>query len=585
MKKNPIQLNPPQLQATSFHGGPLLVLAGPGTGKTRVLVSRIIHYLEHRKIKPGNILAITFTNQAAGEIKERVKNCLPSRHSLPFISTFHGWAYSFLKDTLGEKARVPIDERESMHLLKKAAGAMGHSVKAKELSTLLHHLPEDMDGKDLTIYRQYKNTLAEYGLWDFDDLILESIRTLRENSSIRESLWARLPVILIDEFQDLNAPQYELVKLMTEKDGEITAIGDPNQSIYGFRGSSPDFIQKFLDDFPKTKTVFLDTAYRCPQTFLDAAGDVLIETSQTDDPSSLFSQKGKGPCINHMEFSDSNAEAGWVADAIERIVGGLSFDSIQMDKAPGSDFRSLSHVAVLFRLNAIGDEIERALSRRGLPCQRADRFDPLEDKGLRAIWRSIEIIRERSPKYHLLRLSEELKMNEKDIQEKLDGLKCLDPMALMEKFVQDFPIDLTHQAMNSLKKVMTREKDMDSLSLLLQKGVDLLDVKVEGVRLLSIHASKGLEFPVVFIAGCEEGILPMKNAVDDEERRLFYVALTRASEEVYLLSSRKRRIWGTWQELEKSQYIDNILPERIKRLAIRKKRPKKKKRPIQKGLF
>jgi superfamily I DNA/RNA helicase len=188
-------------------------------------------------------------------------------------------------------------------------------------------------------------------------------------------------------------------------------------------------------------------------------------------------------------------------------------------------------------------------------------------------------------KYHLLRLSEELEMDKKDIMENLDGLKGLDPMKLMERLVPDLPIDLTPQALNSLKKITIREKNMDSLSLLLQKGIDLLDVQVEGVRLLSIHASKGLEFPVVFIAGCEEGILPMKNAGDDEERRLFYVALTRASEEVYLLSSRKRRLWGRWQELEKSRYIDNILPERIKRPAMRKKRAKKKKRPIQKGLF
>ncbi len=587
-------LNPTQFKAVTHRVGPLLVVAGPGTGKTRVLSYRIGHLIETGAAKPDQILAMTFTNQASKEISERVSRLLYGESSTehrqngqttPKVSTFHGWALGFLKKILGEDARLPIDEKDARDLCREAARELGLSNAKPQglyerISKAKQHFPPRMNGdEDLkALYQTYHGLLERYGLWDYDDLLLETLQLL-EHTEIRAKFYRDFPFVLVDEFQDISPAQYILIKSMARKDGNITVIGDPNQAIYGFRGASPEFINRFSMDFKDVKTVVLNTVYRCPQVFLDAATSIIKDRSAVR----LKSVKDRTPKIKIKSLEDPKYEAKWVAKTIEQIVGGLSFVSLDSGTAGGNSLRSLSDIAVLFRAKALGNPVTEALSRQGIPFQRADTPDPLAQKELRSIWRLWEILRGRTVRYHLAKLPGGEDLWNRKLLDLKPGLQGKDGPQLLSYIIDILDLDPNRPLLRALARAVKRHPHVDSLAVLLRNEADMLDINIEAVSLLSIHAAKGLEFPVVFLIGCEAGVLPWKEADPEEERRLFYVCLTRASEEIYISHVKHRRLFGQMMHGGPSPFIADI-PER---LLVREqaKKPKIPRRPRQKKLF
>jgi DNA helicase-2/ATP-dependent DNA helicase PcrA len=587
-------LNPAQFKAVTHMAGPLLVVAGPGTGKTRVLSYRIGHLIETGAAKPEQILAMTFTNQAAKEISGRVSwllcgespaGYIQNGQTTPRVSTFHGWALGFLKQTLGEDARLPIDEKDARDLCQEAAKKLGLSHAKPQglyerISKAKQHFPPWMNGdEDLeALIQAYHDILEKYGLWDYDDLLLEALRLL-EHTEVKAKFLRDFPFVLVDEFQDISPAQYTLIKSMARKDGNITIIGDPNQAIYGFRGASPEFIHRFSMDFKGVKTVVLDTVYRCPQVFLDAATSLIKDRSAVR----LKSVKDKTPKIRIKPFGDPTAEAKWVARTIEQIVGGLSFVSLDSGTAGGNTLRSLSDVAVLFRVKALGNPVAEALSKQGIPFQRADTPDPLAQKELRSIWRLWEVLKGRTVRYHLLKLPGGKDLWNRKLLDLKPGFQDKDGPQLLSYIIDILDLDPNRPLLRALARAIKRHPHVDSLAVLLRNEADMLDINIEAVSLLSIHAAKGLEFPVVFLIGCEAGVLPWKEADLEEERRLFYVALTRASEEIYISHVKYRRLFGQMMHGGPSPFLNDI-PEK---LLIREKaqKPKTPRRPRQKKLF
>jgi DNA helicase-2/ATP-dependent DNA helicase PcrA len=508
-------LNQAQLDAVTFSDGPLLVIAGPGTGKTRVLTFRILYLITGQGVRPGHILALTFTNKAAREIRDRVSSLLTGdsaatamsiNGTFPWLGTFHAWALRFLRDELGPAAAMPVDEDTAFQVFKDAAAAAGLDavgvrglfdavIKAKETGAV------DLAGDERLrlAYDAYQGAMRQKGFWDYADILIEALRLLRL-PEVKQRFRGRTNHILVDEFQDINWIQYALIKEMaltaadgTAKGPEITAIGDPRQAIYGFRGADPAFIAMFSRDFAADKTITLDTVYRCPQIILDAAASVIGESGH-----GLMSVKGQGRKIILKTFKNGLSEAAWIARTIEDMTGPTSLDSINMSAVTGP-VMNLSDVAVLFRVNVLSAMVERALKERGIPYK----------------------------------------------------LKAMPDAPEIE------PADI-------------------------KTIVEVWDTS-EGVSLLSIHASKGLEFKAVFIIGCEDGVLPWKNGDMAEEERLFYVGITRASERLFLCVSKERVLCAMGDELRPSRFLSRIPGGLF--AAEEKERTARPRRPRQKGLF
>ncbi len=577
-------LNPAQLEAVFYRAGPLLVVAGPGTGKTRVLTYRIGYLIDAGIARPDQILAITFTNQAAREMSGRISKILESSEvdSRPGIATFHGWALGLLKKRLGREARLLIDEMDAIGICRDAVRDLGLSLARaqgiyRRISQAKQYWPPRIDKGLEAVYHAYHLILKEYGLWDYDDLILEVLR-LFEDEKFRAEFHTEVPFVLIDEFQDVSPAQYCLVKAMVKRDGDITVIGDPNQSIYGFRGADPGSMQQFSIDFKGVKTVILDTAYRSPQAFLDAAKGVARIKG--------ICLKSKRRHIHRLEirsFKGPGAEAKWVARTIEQIVGGLSFDSLNNGTARGSNLRGLSDVAVLFRFRALGTQIAKALASQGIPFQRADDPDPLAQEELCSIWRVWEAVKGRGIQYHLKRMPGNDDLWHKRIQDLRSSPEASDGPRLLSSIIEMLGLDPNRPVLRALQRTVERYPEEDSLAVLIRTESDILDLNIEAVSLLSIHAAKGLEFPVVFMIGCEDGIIPWKEADPDEERRLFYVGLTRASEKIYLTHVRCRRLFGQEMDAGPSPFISDI-PEGLL-VRAQGHRPKRARKPRQGRLF
>ncbi|UKL14647.1 ATP-dependent helicase [Dissulfurimicrobium hydrothermale] len=347
----------------------------------------------------------------------------------------------------------------------------------------------------------YEAAMRQMGFWDYADLLVESLQLLKL-PEIRWRFREKTRFILVDEFQDINAVQYAIVKEMACRPDDnagdcpkITAIGDPKQAIYGFRGADPAFIDMFLKDFGVQKTITLDISYRCPQTILDAAACVIGGSVPV-----LRSAKGDGPKLVLKTFKDDISEAKWIAKTIEAMTGAVSLDSINMSIGAGQ-MRSLSDVAVLFRVNALSDAVARALKERGIP-------------------------------YKFKAMSDAPEIGRADV-----------------------------------------------------KTIAEIWEEAEGVSLLSMHASKGLEFPIVFIIGCEEGVLPWRNGDVAEEERLFYVGITRSSERLFLCISGERALYARGDRLIPSRFLSRISGGLFAEQEQGKDRPKKARRPRQKDLF
>jgi len=477
-------LNPQQREVVWHQGPPLLVQAGPGTGKTRALTHRIAYLLKRRGVSPDSILALTFTRQAAAEMVSRLQRLLPDFPGWErlTIKTFHALGQQILTET-GQQRGV-ADEPRRRALLGQVAREAGVGAKLLEKNVIRWKqallYPDDLANcggdENLAAYRRYEALLARENLWDYEDLLARPVRLLLRQPDLRDSYQRRFHHLLVDEYQDLNEAQYRLFRVLAGSQAEIVAIGDPDQAIYGFRGARPEYFARFHEDFPQAVRYRFIETYRLPVPVLRAAERLLQVDGVTLEPM-VSRQAGDLPVVL-LEAGSAAAEARIIAREIENLVGGMSHRTLEDHRLryrePDQEV-GFKEIAVLYRLHRQGDEVERALQEAGIPCQKAR-------EGVGPEWED------------------------------------LDPAA-------------------------------------------------EKVKLLTLHASKGLEFPYVFIAGCEAGLIPYAPEHGDpgdaaEERRLLYVGLTRARCQVILTRARSRTLWGIKRRTRLSPLVADIAPEK-----------------------
>ncbi len=569
------QLDPEQRAAAEAVEGPVLIVAGPGTGKTRTLTHRLAHLVANCGVPPQACLALTFSRRAAEEMRQRLARLVPDKAAEIPVMTFHAFGLELVTkyaSVLGLPASVRLaspEERLALVIPALAATeAAGRQLLARLSQAKRAALGTGLSAGHATAAAEpasprigpalaaYHRLMAERGWLDFDDLILLSVRLLAEHPDIRDQLRARYPWISIDEYQDLDAGQYRLVKLLVPPDGNVCAIGDPDQAIYGFRGAEVGFFQRFREDFPGVRVFQLSRNYRSTQAIVDAALQAMAPASLV--AGRRLEARNDGP--EHIEIHacpTEQAEAEFVVHTIERMLGGSSFFGLDSGRAAGDEARGLglSDFAVLYRTEAQADPLVQALSRAGLPFQRCG-HEPLADRP----WVQALVEALARPGAPPGSVSQRLQWAAQQLAP--DGtmasqVELLWPMALRcGEHTGRFLAELA-----------------------LATEADLYDPRAQRIALLTIHAAKGLEFPVVFVVGCEEGVLPLHwGRIDPaalaEERRLFFVAMTRA-EKYLFLSHARRRVWrGKARVQSPSPFLADIEERLLLRHALgRTRRP------------
>ncbi|HIT21406.1 MAG TPA: UvrD-helicase domain-containing protein [Candidatus Scybalousia intestinigallinarum] len=613
-------LNENQKEAVLKTEGPLLILAGAGSGKTRVLTTRIAYLIEEKEVDPYHILAITFTNKAAKEMKTRLTTLVGEVANIVQVSTFHSFGLKILRENyvyLGyEKNFCILDSDDSLSIIKRILKRLNldpkeyhpNAIKSKisgcknEMVTPVmyeHHASTDFEKVVLTVYYEYEKTLRENNSVDFDDLLILPIRLFRENKDILEKYQQRFQYILIDEYQDTNEAQYMLTKMLSAKFRNICVVGDESQSIYSFRGANYRNILNFEKDYKDATTIKLEQNYRSTSNILDAANQVIKHNRERKEKN-LWSTKGKGDKITYYRAESEKDEASYVANHIKELL------------ANGTN---PEEIVILYRTNAQSRTVEEELMKQSIPYRIVGGmtfYNRKEIKDLIAYLRLIfnskdDVSLERIinvPKRGIgLRTLERLteKKNEENISlyEAIDSGKELEFKNLIEKLKKEAEkstltelIDLVLET-TGMKKELENEKTLEAenrlenleefktvtksfedeyglvsledflyqISLVSDRD-DYQDPKNK-VSLMTVHSVKGLEFDYVFVIGLEEGIFPHINSLMDsggieEERRLAYVAITRAKEKLYLLNARKRVLFGRDQVNPPSRFIQEI---------------------------
>jgi DNA helicase-2/ATP-dependent DNA helicase PcrA len=475
-------LNPLQRQAVTHQGPPLIVQAGPGTGKTRALTHRLAYLIKDRQVPPESILALTFTRQAAKEMAARVHRLLPDFPGLErcTMGTFHALGLKLLAEQ--GFTRGVADEERRRSLLQEVSKEFGLPVS--RLDREISHAKQALYGPGnvpsgealppAQAFLAYETLLERERLWDFEDLLARPLHLLKEDPELRRTYQARFSNLLVDEYQDLNEVQYLFFRALVSPDAEIMVIGDPRQAIYGFRGARPEYFSRFGEDWPGALTLSFTETYRLPPPLLTASQRLL---PNADDGPRVSRRAGDQPVVL-LEAASPQEEALAIARHIEALVGGLDHRSLEDDRLryqePAVEV-GFKDIAVLFRLHAQGPELFNALTAAGIPCELAGQGVGPEITGI--------------------------------------------------------------------------------------------DLAAQRVKLLTLHAAKGLEFPYVFIAGCETGLLPLEAegrepSDPEEERRLFYVGLTRAQSQVFLTWARNRTLWGKRRRIRLSPLAEVVNPVR-----------------------
>ncbi|TSD00125.1 MAG: ATP-dependent DNA helicase PcrA [Parcubacteria group bacterium Greene1014_15] len=616
-------LNPQQREAALHTEGPLLIVAGAGAGKTKTLSFRILHLIE-QGVTPEEILAITFTNKAAKEMRERVRMILQksgqrrhSWHERPFVSTFHALGVHIIKENAAELGYTKnfsiFDRNDSLRALKDALASLGLDPKQHEPAKILSKISREKGngislhkyeqsaaksygGKVLAqIWQKYEAALKEEGALDFDDLLLKTAYLLKNNASVREKYQNTWTYIHIDEYQDTNTVQYRIVSALATKHKNLCVVGDADQTIYTWRGADINNILTFEQDYPKTKVILLEQNYRSTQTILTAANDIIKKNTLRKEKV-LFTKNEEGEKITLASVYDQNAEALYIADTAATLV------------ARGVSPRE---IAVLYRVNFLSRTLEEAFLNADVPYQvlGVRFFERKEIKDIISYIRAaqnpaslsdVKRIINSPPrgigKATLLKLftgkEQDLPMPKRiqiekfreilvNIREKAATLK---PSELIKFVMKRSGIETTFKAENSedserllnIQELVSLAIKYDTLPIpqgvekmvedaVLASDQDTLIKDENAVKLMTVHASKGLEFDNVFICGLEEGIFPSssgrntKTLVEfEEERRLFYVALTRARKKVFLTCASVRTIFGQRETQVPSEFISDI---------------------------
>lgn len=563
----PFRLDPAQKAAVEHPGGPALVVAGPGSGKTAVLALRVAHLVQGGA-DPASILALTFTNKAAGELRERIGRTIgPDRAARLTAATFHSFCRSILRDqaeTAGiQKDFDILDEGArssfllSVALSIPAARRLGSYVEARKRFLLLPGdrslrlgpgAPEglrelaaefglpDFDPEKDAAYAAYRDALRAEDSLDFDDLVAGTVRLLASRAETAAVFRARYRTIFVDEYQDVNFAQYALVRLLApDPAADLCVIGDPNQAIYGFRGSDRRFIERFPVDYPGAAVYRLVKSFRCAPGIVGAAGRLVgAELSGT----------GAAVALSRSEFPTDKAEAEGIAREIDRLVGGTRFFALDsgVADARAPELRSLSECAVLVRAAALAPPLEKALHDHGIPYSLVGEKPWWEEEPCRSILAELRASRPAlSPAEAVRAAAEHSAVPPLEAAVDPEG-----PAERLAAFASGFDDLMAF---------------LDALAL--GSPGDGWGPRSERVSIMTIHASKGLEFDHVFVAGLEEGVLPFtlferNEAIVDEERRLLFVAMTRARVGLHLTYARTRNFRGRELSLAPSRFLSEL---------------------------
>lgn len=599
-------LNEMQKKAVVKTDGPLLVLAGAGSGKTKVLTTKIAYLIEQMHINPYNILAITFTNKAAREMKDRIKNMLGMLANSIQISTFHSFGLTIVRENaekLNLKSNFTIlDSEDSLTIIKKIMKDLNinaESVKPKyvknQISGAKNELMSPLEYERFAMTEQEKNVVEIYKVYqkrllisnsvDFDDLLMMPIMLFRKNPDILERYQERFKYILIDEYQDTNEAQYTLVKMISSKYKNVCVVGDNDQSIYSFRGANYQNILNFEKDYKSAETIMLEENYRSTKNILKVANEVIVNNNKRKDKN-LWTENEVGNKVKYYRASDEKDEAIYVTKEIQKLID---------EGIPKNE------IAVLYRTNAQSRTIEEALLRENIPYKVIGSFYFYNRKEIKDLICYLKLIHNSYDDNSLLRVINVPKrgIGDKTIQNitekatekniclydaiesgkelifknKLEYIKkeaencsltdlidlILNETGMKEELVKEKTIESEIRLENleefkSITKnfeekygIISLDEFLDEISLVADVEEHKNDTDV--VTLMTIHSAKGLEFDNVFIIGMEEGIFPHFNSFLDanqieEERRLCYVAITRAKKNLWIINAKRRMIYG-----------------------------------------
>lgn len=611
------KLNNEQKKAATFKDGLCLVIAGAGSGKTKVLTTRIANLIENG-VKPYNILAITFTNKAAGEMRERVNNIINAHDA--FIGTFHSFGLKIIRENSAlfnlTSAFTLIDTEDQTSIIKKIMKDINITDKMispafikSKISFIKNNMLSDSEIANflisenekiaVKIYYEYEKILKRNNTLDFDDLLKKPVELFNSNKEVLEKYQDKFKYILIDEYQDTNEVQYKLVKLLSKKYLNLFVVGDPSQSIYAFRGANYQNILNFEKDFKGCTVIKLPQNYRSTQTILDAANEVISHNKQRKDLD-LFSDLGQGVKIKYIRTFNDSMENKRVVDEIQKLY---------------EEGYNRKDMAIFYRTNAQSRSIEDALVKANIPYKVFGSFYFYKRKEIKDLLAYLKLIANPSDDVSLERVINEpkRKIGDKTIEnlrekarslnismfEAIDSGKELEFKNLILNLIEiskdtsitgliDKTLELskmkeTYENDKSLESDIRLENLMEfrSVSETYEKetgNVNLSDFLMEvslvsdaaeysadadAVTLMTVHSAKGLEFKVVFIIGLEENIMPISKALYDdeeleEERRLMYVAITRAKEKLYLLNAGRRMLYGNMQMNPPSRFISEI---------------------------
>ncbi len=599
-------LNSEQQKAVNFRGAPLIIQAGPGTGKTRTLTHRLASMLESNDAKPKEILAITFTNKAAEEMRSRLALILDSETvRYMTIQTFHAFGVSILREQDEFYGRdsdfIILDPQHDENLAEKLKAQTGQSLSKAVLERISQlknqgyspdaipkEILEAMPSHTQQIFEAYEQLLEQENAVDFDDLINLPYRLLSQNPDLRRQYQNKYRVIAVDEFQDISKTQYELFRILAFTAKDVCVIGDPDQAIYGFRGASANFFKRFTNDF-NANCIRLTQNYRSAQNILNASLQIMGHENHGDEKI-LWSNIDPDIRIV-MEVSPSEkAEAEFVVHKIEQLMGGTTFfsmDSQRVDERESQQTFSFSDFAILLRSKSLAENIVEALARSGIPFQKIEEnrltqhpFVALFRAALRYVQtHQIEPLEVAAKAYFGENSSAYVQFHKETLAlpNDVEVDTVLDWLQSTHAFQDNNEIaELTKQLKNIvLQNGAENDRVLDALAL--HRQIDLFDDRADRVNVLTLHASKGLEFPVVFIPGCEEGLLPLYfpgQKLDlEEERRLLYVGMTRAQRYLYLCRAKKRTIYGQKHDREPSRFLTSVseaLVERQLRKTVKK---------------
>jgi DNA helicase II / ATP-dependent DNA helicase PcrA len=611
-------LNAAQAEAVRATEGPVLILAGAGSGKTKCLTHRLAYVVMKKKAELNQILAITFTNKAAGELATRILDILgitvhhgkttqfQIRRYLPWVGTFHSICVRLLRNEATELGLSPtftiLDSDDTISLIKQICKKKNLDPKqysAQAIRSIISNAKNELMTPDEfepfaqghfqeiahEVYVEYQKELGKLSALDFDDLIFTTVRLLEKHPQIAKKYQQQFKYVMVDEYQDTNKAQYKLTRLLTNpQTNNLCVVGDDFQSIYGWRGANFHNILNFNRDFPNTTVVKLEQNYRSTQTIIDGAADIIAKVKRRSDKK-IWTENTGGAPITVYEANNAYAEADFIVTESRSL------------RAMGS---SWSDVAILYRTNAQSRVIEEVLLAEGVPYRLVGALRFYERKEVKDILAYLRYLRNENDTHSLARIvnvpprgigPKTFEKGGEKVQQFLSEMQLLrefvsqnTPTASLERLLQitrykEFLNDGTPEGearMENVEELQNLSAEFETVEDFLEhvalvSDVDNFDPNADAVTLMTLHSSKGLEFTTVFLTGLEEGLFPHMRALEDdsemdEERRLCYVGMTRARKRLYLTWARTRMIHGGMTSTVPSRFLSEIRPGLVDRI-------------------